>query len=241
MELDKNLRSLLSSEIFHSLPGIMFEGLTCPDLNVPGNKLIVCANNSIFSVSEGDIQCEETISNGLSRIHVRNGARIFENTQKIIANGSTYPIEQMEFIRPPALHLKGDALNVILPALSLVGAKWNNSCSGNDSYPNNCAHFLSDAFIRAGYTELSAPNDCIHARCDSASRRPVRARDMWDWFKSKATKTSRTRKANTGWWAIFQLNEAEYWGGHVVLWDSDTDTKYGTSWWPDWDQYLYQW
>ncbi len=128
-------------------------------------------------------------------------------------------------------------------ALSLapVAAKWNNSCAGGDAFDNNCAHFLSDAFIRAGYEELKPNNPHIHARCGTAAKRPIRARDMWEWFQSKATKTSRTLTRNTGWWAVFQLDESAYWGGHVALWDSDADRKFGTGWYPQWNQYLYQW
>jgi hypothetical protein len=46
---------------------------------------------------------------------------------------------------------------------------------------------------------------------------------------------------NTGWWAIFQLNESVYWGGHVVLLDSNAWQYYGTGWYGTWNQYMYQW
>lgn len=113
------------------------------------------------------------------------------------------------------------------------------SCVGGDRFENNCAHFLSDAFIRAGYTELLPSNPHINARCAPA-KRPIRARDMWSWFQSKAVRTSRTPTKNTGMWAVFQLNEDLYWGGHVVILDSDQWVFYGTAWYGNWDQYLYQ-
>src|SRR5262249_43882614 len=105
---------------------------------------------------------------------------------------------------------------------------------------NNCAHFLSDALMRAGFSDLEPPAECINARCGKSAR-PIRARDMWCWFKSRATKTSRTPTRNTGTWAVFQLDEQEYWGGHVVLLDSDAWKYYGTGWYSKWEQYLYQW
>ncbi|WP_030203750.1 hypothetical protein [Streptomyces sp. NRRL S-87] len=130
---------------------------------------------------------------------------------------------------------------VLAPPLSTVGAHWTNRCVAGDAFANNCAHFLSDAFIRAGYTELSAPNPHIHARCYTYARRPIRARDMWSWFKSKAVRTSDTPTKDTGWWAVFQLDESVYWGGHVVLLDTDTWTYYGTGHHDTWHQYMYQW
>jgi len=141
---------------------------------------------------------------------------------------------------PPTLALPNQKVVVYSePSLAGVGAAWSNSCEGGDRYDNNCAHFLSDAFIRAGFTELLPPNSHINARCPS--KRPIRARDMWNWFQWKATRTSRTIEKNTGWWAVFQLNEKAYWGGHVAVLDSGTGTYYGTGWYPNWDQYLYQW
>jgi hypothetical protein len=128
-----------------------------------------------------------------------------------------------------------------VPNLESVATFWMNSCAGGDSYDNNCAHFLSDAFLRAGYSELLPSAACVSARCATAAKRPIRAREMWCWFQQKKTSESRKLQKGTGWWAVFQLNEKVYWGGHVVLFDSDQWTYYGTGWYPDWDQYLYKW
>jgi hypothetical protein len=127
-------------------------------------------------------------------------------------------------------------LSVVLPPLSSVGATWRNSCAGGDRFANNCAHFLSDAFIRAGYTELRR----FGAHCSPANR-PIRAREMWHWFDTKAVRRSNTVRRNTGWWAVFQLDERAYWGGHVAVLDSDAWRYYGTGWYANWNQYLYQW
>jgi hypothetical protein len=130
------------------------------------------------------------------------------------------------------------------PKLNDVGKAWTKDCVGKDgdNYENNCAHYLSDAFIRAGFTELRQGNPHINARCAVASaKRPLRARDMWSWFKSKATRTNTKLERNTGWWAVFQLKESAYWGGHVILVDTDNWVYYGTPAQWSWDQYLYQW
>jgi hypothetical protein len=158
----------------------------------------------------------------------------------------------MEHVPPPAPKFDpnaptpGDSSKLerkraAVPSLEAVASYWSDSCAGQDSYANNCAHFLSDAFIRAGYTELNPPAACINARCETPAKRPVRARDMWCWFQSKATKTSTQLTKNTGWWAAFQLNETVYWGGHVALFDSNNWKYYGTGWYEDWGQHLYQW
>ncbi|KAL4880665.1 hypothetical protein BJY04DRAFT_228281 [Aspergillus karnatakaensis] len=129
-----------------------------------------------------------------------------------------------------------------VPPISAVATYWYNSCAGGDVQSNNCAHYLSDAFIRAGYAELASANPHVNARCATPARRPIRARDMWSWFQSKARVTRRTLPGrNTGWWAIFQLDESAYWGGHVVVLDSNAWVYYGTGWYGAWAQYAYQW
>ncbi len=127
-------------------------------------------------------------------------------------------------------------------AKSIAGAAalFRKACEGGDSYVNNCAHYLSDAFLRAGYTELAQPSDCVEACCGTDAKRPVRARDMWCWFKQMATSSQTTPPKNQGFWAVFQL-EASYWGGHVVIIDTDTNKFYGTGNYPAWNQHFYKW
>ena len=157
------------------------------------------------------------------------------------------PIQNYVPGMPTPVSLFEVTLDITPFAGTLAGAfaAFNNSCVGNHKETNNCAHFLSDAFIRAGFSELLPNNPHINARCTQASR-PVRARDMWSWFQSKATRTSRAIQRNTGIWAVFQLKESVYWGGHVIILDTDKwrfvgsgDPDYTAYW--DWDQYLYQW
>jgi hypothetical protein len=121
--------------------------------------------------------------------------------------------------------------------LALVGANFFESCAGGDQYANNCAHFLSDAFIRAGYAKLRT----YGARCNTSAHRPIRAREMWEWFQTQANVESYVPTQGTGWWAIFQLDESAYWGGHVVVLDSDSWKFYGTGWYGSWAQYMYKW
>ncbi len=136
--------------------------------------------------------------------------------------------------------LKTSSNILVLPPLATVASNFVRRCVGGDTYDNNCAHYLSNAFILAGYQELYNANPSINQRCGKA-RRPIRARDMWEWFQTKQVRSSRTPTKNTGWWAVFQLDERVYWGGHVVLLDSDKWIWHGTNWYNDWQQYLYQW
>jgi hypothetical protein len=128
---------------------------------------------------------------------------------------------------------------------SIVGAAvdYLGNCAGSDVYRNNCAHFLSDAFIRAGYSELLTYNSCISngGKCATAFKRPIRAREMWCWFQSMAAESRNTLPQNEGVWAVFQLDEDAYWGGHVVIIDTNTNKYYGTGNYPRWTQHAYRW
>lgn len=118
---------------------------------------------------------------------------------------------------------------------------YSGYCKGGDVYQNNCAHFLSDAFILAGADDLASSHSCIEARCDTSSKRPIRARNMKCWFESRAVKTSDSIVKEAGYWAVFQLDENAYWGGHVAIIDSDSWKFFGTGWYENWKQYWYQW
>ncbi|MGW2746590.1 hypothetical protein [Streptomyces sp. NPDC001450] len=249
---------------------IPFEGYSREDRNIPGNILIVESENCVYSFANSDIMDREQLGDDRIRIWVREGATAFrlarirtgepdpftvavERGADPAPTGLAVSAEQMEHIPPPpAVELPGAPRSAdgiapagaavrALPLMASVGSQWTNSCLGGDAYANNCAHFLSDAFIRAGYTELAVANPFVNARCNTSARRPIRARDMWAWFQSKAVRTSSVLSPNTGWWAVFQLNEAVYWGGHVALLDSNAWIYYGTGWYGSWNQYLYQW
>jgi hypothetical protein len=132
---------------------------------------------------------------------------------------------------------------LLSPGQTIEGAakSFTEECAGGDRFANNCAHFLSNAFLLAGFNELkpAGGHPCIKARCIRGFRRPIRARNMWCWFDSKAVRKGRDVRRNTGFWAVFQVNS--YWGGHVVIIDSDKWKYYGTGWYGDWSQYSYQW
>jgi len=47
--------------------------------------------------------------------------------------------------------------------------------------------------------------------------------------------------AEQGMWAVFELDESIYWGGHVVIVDTDAWTWHGTGIHWDWPQHAYKW
>jgi hypothetical protein len=115
---------------------------------------------------------------------------------------------------------------------------FTRSCECGHEYQNNCAHYLSNAFISVGFSQVGAPLECINARCPS--RRPIRAREFWCWLKATSAHHTTDLQPNTGFWVGFQLNESAYWGGHVAIIDTHTNKFYGTGWYPDWDQHFYK-
>ena len=125
------------------------------------------------------------------------------------------------------------------PTLEQVAKAYTQTCVAGDRESNNCAHFLSDAFIRAGYTEL-LDSPLVTQRCKGGAGRVVRAQDMLKWFQSKAKRFHSGRlKPNTGYWACYQEKPGRH---HVTIIDSSTGKYYGTTDCKNWPiQWNYQW
>jgi len=86
------------------------------------------------------------------------------------------------------------------------------SCKCGTKFPNNCAHFLSDALIRAGYSDLK--NRDKMAVCPEG--RPIRAKELLKYAQEKKTASRNDHKDRimTGFWFVYN----EYRGqGHVCL------------------------
>lgn len=126
------------------------------------------------------------------------------------------------------------------PALSEVAKQYHEGCVCGDKNTfkkHNCTHYLSNAFIKAGYTELlDSPMFTVRCTAD----RPVRAQELMKWFQSKSMQFHSGRpEPNTGYWASYQ--EKPGWR-HVTLIDSNTGKFYGTADCPKWPvQWNYQW
>jgi hypothetical protein len=126
------------------------------------------------------------------------------------------------------------------PALSDVAKRYHEGCVCGDRSTfteHNCTHYLSNAFIEAGYTEL-LDSPMFTVRCTEG--RPVRAQELMKWFQQKSAKFHAGRvEPNSGYWASYQ--EKPGWR-HVTLLDADTGKFYGTADCPTWPvQWNYQW
>jgi hypothetical protein len=141
---------------------------------------------------------------------------------------------------------------ILKVGMTIEGAAklFKHSCSGGQEYPDNCAHFLSDALILAGFSKLGAAHSCVSARCtkpgcSAVSKRPIRAKDIRCWFKENAKTTDTSVAKHSGFWAVYQERQADG-QGHVVVLDANAWKFYGTGWFeagtPDnWKHEYYQW
>lgn len=125
------------------------------------------------------------------------------------------------------------------PTIEDAARAYTENCVGGDRQSNNCAHFLADAFIRAGFTDL-LESDLITERCKCGAGRPIRAQEMLKWFQSKSERFHSGRpEPNTGFWAVYQEKPGRR---HVTIIDSNTGKFYGTADCKDWPvQWNYQW
>jgi hypothetical protein len=139
----------------------------------------------------------------------------------------------------PALS-KGKRLRqlILKAGVSIEGAAkvFEQACLGKVSSYAKCAHYLSNAFIVAGFAELSKPNDCVSSggrcippNCTSGGKRPIRAKDLECWFLTKDASPATSVKPNTGLYAVYQERQSDG-EGHVVILDSNTWKYYGTGW-----------
>lgn len=129
---------------------------------------------------------------------------------------------------------------------------FEKACLGKvSSYANNCAHYLSNAFINSAFADLSNANTCITHRCgspecSSGGKRPTRAKDMKCWFATKDSTPQSSVSKGTGFYAVYQERPSDG-QGHVVILDSNTWKFYGTGWYEAgqaselWTHKYYQW
>jgi len=123
---------------------------------------------------------------------------------------------------------------------------YRGTCDCGEDLGNDCAHYLSDAFVRAGYTELDGGSGSLYrlhnGRIVCKEGRPVRAREMRDWFAGRATTTFNGEPDDNQYWAVYQHDS--YPGGHVVIHHhrGTSYTSRGTGDYPAWgEQRHYTW
>lgn len=151
--------------------------------------------------------------------------------EPITARPAHWPQQQQAAPAPPPAAPDAKPMD-----LAAVAAAYNGACSSGQRLSNNCAHFLADAIIRAGYDDLLT-SELVTARCPAG--RPVRAQDMLKWFQANATEFHLGIPQDDGLWFGYQEKPGRR---HVLLLDTDTGAFYGTDHCKDWPvQWFYRW
>jgi hypothetical protein len=278
-ELSKSFAVVKAIRHFDSR-GNFFTGFNHPDMNIPGHEILVRSRDKVYSFHKDDILSKTKLPNDMTSVEVRNGAvgylstafkvgaeelSFLDITDKVEApltapkltdprHANQVDIDAVAMTHPPAKSLASVAAHWTVRPLTTT--KPHGGCSlGLTPGENNCAHYLSDAFIGAGYTELIRKNSegkgIFGVWCDTVTppgkynenARPIRAVQMKAWFDSKAIRRETTIQSGNGFWAVYQQDPSSALG-HVLLYDSNNRIAYGTGdggYW-DWDeQSFYQW
>lgn len=127
-------------------------------------------------------------------------------------------------------------------SLATAFSNYRGSCDCGEDLGNNCAHYLSDALIRAGYTALDGGTGALYRRRNGRvvckAGRPVRARELRDWFAGQATDTHSGEPADDSrYWAVYQERAADGQGHVLIHHHTGTGTAYdwrGTGDYPSW-------
>lgn len=154
--------------------------------------------------------------------------------KRLLAHELTHVIQQGK----TGVHRSVEQQSLIRMSIADAFDSYRGTCDCGENLGNNCAHYLSDAFIRAGYNDLDGGTGGLFRRHNGRvvckAGRPVRARELRDWFSSNATATSNGEPDDNQYWAVYQHDG--YPGGHVVI-HNHTGTNYtwrGTGDYPDW-------
>lgn len=138
-----------------------------------------------------------------------------ENTEEVTVGGEPLPGSG-----------EGDAH--ILASLSSAYNNYTNSCDCGDRYDDNCAHFISNALIKAGYAMGSG----AQCRCG----RMIRAKELLRWARNRpgVRFSSNHKNISSGTWLVYQ--ESSNGQGHI-LFHLEESTQYypmGTRDYPAW-------
>ena len=128
-------------------------------------------------------------------------------------------------------------------SLQTAWNKYSDSCKcghGYETYDNNCAHFLSDALIKGGFSDIDGGSGGdlrqVNGFCVCRSGRPLRAKELRMWF---GREWSRHSKPQNGINAVYQESSGQ---GHVLLKsykDGKSTGHVGTGDYPGWSTQEY--
>ena len=153
----------------------------------------------------------------------------FESTQLEIF--SVRPIMHI-FLPLSIVVLAGALIRPISSSLERAFNEYDNSCSCGFRYENNCAHFLSNALIKGGFSQLDGGigsnfrkrNGMIVCR----TGRPVRANELRAWFREFYGGWHRTPRVGVNFVYQQRVSDGQ---GHVLLKDYTREmvNKYPTA------------
>ena len=129
---------------------------------------------------------------------------------------------------------KAESAEAASPFLRKAFELYRGRCECGAHYENNCAHFLTDAMVRAG---LPKPFSTSDEKCSAG--RLIRAKECLEWFRTFSTGFSTGHQLlKTGYWLVYQENSGGQ--GHVCLhlemegnfvWRGTTDLSgWGVNW-----------
>lgn len=119
----------------------------------------------------------------------------------LLAAGSCAPSD-----RAPEDDEAGLKLGALARTIQGAYESYRNECECGKRYDNNCAHYLSNAFIKAGF---SMPDG---EKCGKG--RLIRAKEMLTWFQSMKKDFHEGHPQKAGYYAVYQEEGGQ---GHVCI------------------------
>jgi hypothetical protein len=134
---------------------------------------------------------------------------VFDDVQVTITGVPPQPIPPSPLgaeIREKPLNIRDQAF------LKSTFELYRGRCECGEAYVNNCAHYLTDAMVRAG---LPKPFPNAYEKCPKG--RLKRAKETLEWFKTFKTgfKENHQGLALTGYWFVYQEDASGQ--GHVCV------------------------
>ncbi|MBD5799860.1 hypothetical protein BHU24_25140 [Bacillus pseudomycoides] len=199
-----------------------------PKENFVGNFNNNCYNEQIKIYRKSDKVKEWVAGFNILSEYCVDGIRITEK-KKLANNNKQY--ESPVVLNSESNTKEHLASEIIYASLSEAYDLYEGKCDCGDRYDNNCAHFLSNALIKAGFRMPSSGAKC-------RSGRMIRAKELRQWVRSipgvilKADHNS----ISSGYWFVYQERASDG-QGHVCIHLESPEEYYwaGTGNYPDWE------
>ena len=102
--------------------------------------------------------------------------------------------------------------------LQQAWSEYVDSCECGHRYSDNCAHYLSNALIKGGFSDLDGGNGAdlrnVSGRIVCCSGRPIRAKELRAWAQAKWGQPKSSRQDGINF--VYQERRSDS-QGHVLL------------------------